>query len=59
MVSWIKRAGAILWQTLETASGGGSGAAFDYYNARLSRLESLEPGELEAYFSPRSRGLVQ
>jgi hypothetical protein len=31
--------------------GGGSGAMLDYYNARLSRLEALVPGELEVRIS--------
>ena len=51
MRSWIKRAGALLWRTLEAASGGGSDAVFDYYDARLARLEALAPSELEARIS--------
>jgi hypothetical protein len=51
MISWIKRAGVLFWRTIEAASGGGSDAMFDYSNVRLSRLEALAPGELEARIS--------
>jgi hypothetical protein len=51
MISWIKRTAALMSLNLEAVSGGGSGAMFDYYNARLSRLEALVPGELEVRIS--------
>jgi hypothetical protein len=52
MISWIRRGGTFLWQVLEAASDGGSDSMiFDYYNARLSRLDPLAPGELDARIS--------
>jgi hypothetical protein len=58
MISWIKRAGAFLWRTLDAASGGRSDAMYDDYEVRLSRLEVLALGEFKARIS-RLEAVVQ